>query len=115
LIPGVIHCQSLRRLEFEGIDAVTSKGWQAFAEMFKDPNYNCRELSLSGINFDDAAGIAFADALVHNHTLKRLSMGNDYGFSITGETRKAFSTLHQASMQHLNRTTHFALVTTLEH
>ena len=93
LLPGIIHCQSLDLLEFEDNDAVTSQGWQAFAEMFKDPNYNCREISLSGINFDNAAGIAFADALVHNRTLEQLYMGASALRSFTPETWMAFTKL----------------------
>jgi len=92
LLPGIIHCPTLDLLEFENNDAITSQGWQAFAEMFKDPNCKCREISLSGTHFDNAAGIAFAEALVHNCTLDQLFMGYTMR-SFTPETWMAFTKL----------------------
>jgi len=72
LVRLVSSMSSLKYLSLGDNQQVTPAGWQALSGFFQSPNFELRELYLNENNINDVALVAFAIALLHNKTLKRL-------------------------------------------
>ena len=78
LVQLVSSMQSLKYLSLESNRRVTPAGWQALTGLIQDPNFVLRELNLNENNINDDNIVAFASALTHNKTLKRLCLDGTY-------------------------------------
>jgi len=97
LVQLVSGMNSLKRLVLNHNILVTPTGWRALSGFFQSPNFALRELYLEGNKLSNDTVITFVRALLHNKTLKRLTLarctdeeGND---SITERGWEAVSSL----------------------
>ena len=81
-----------RHLSLSRTGMVTPAGWQAFSSYLQSPNFALKSLDLDGNNINDDTIISFSRALVHNKTLKWLSL-YDNVIALTERGWSAFSTL----------------------
>ena len=74
LIPFVSRMRSLKELRLNDNRSVTPTGWLGLSRLLQSPNSALRQLDLDNNNLIDDVIVAFSSALVHNKTLKRLSL-----------------------------------------
>ena len=74
LVPLVSRMSSLKELRLNDNHSVTPSGWIRLSELFQSPNSTLRQLDLDNNTLNDDVIVAFSSALVHNKTLKRLSL-----------------------------------------
>ena len=91
LVPSLTNYNSLRVLDLSNSHSITTRGWQSFAAILEASNSDLAELYISRNNIDEEVVAAFASALMNNHTLHTLDIGNNP--SITAVGWQSFSNL----------------------
>ena len=81
----VSSMNSLKCLELGNCESISPAGWQSLTGYLESPNCTLEELALDGNNLNDDTVAAFASALVHNNTLKRLSLSGCYEIDAENE------------------------------
>lgn len=85
--------KKLKKLNLEGNRSVTTLGWTAFFEQWRNPSSALRELYLDHNNIDDAAALAMAGSMSLISALKSLGItGNRL---ITAEGHQALASILQ--------------------
>ena len=90
LVPGLKNCISLKSLDLGNNRSITTRGWKHLATILEAPNSNLTSLSISGNdNVDNGNNhevvTAFTNALINNHKLESIYIGNSNMSSIDGQ------------------------------
>jgi len=78
LTPLVSRMSTLKNLSLKDNQSVTPTGWLALSAYLRSPSFGLRELLIDENNHNDDTMIAFTSALIHNKTLKVISLGGTW-------------------------------------
>jgi hypothetical protein len=92
LVSGLMNCCSLKQLELDGNQSITTAGLRSISPLFQSESHSLEKLSLYGINFGDDGAIALAEGLRGNKSLTELSFHVETA-GITAVGWSAFSRL----------------------
>ena len=90
LAEGIENFISLETLDLSRNNMITSSGLAVLAPIFRRENCSLKEIDLEMTNIEDSEVVAFAEGLVGNESLKKLSFGCR---NLTATGWVAFSTL----------------------